>query len=175
MRLSLRKKIILSFLFVIIFGGLISLIIGWRLVKNTLITQAQAKVRHDLAAAWLVFNGKLNDIKDIVTMTSSRESLHQAVRVQNREALLRILGKVRQENGLDALTICDHQGKVILRSRNPEVAGNDQSTDEFVRRALKGQAVTSPQVIPREELLKEGSQLANQAYMEFITTAKPQS
>lgn len=172
LRPSLRIKIILSFLFVIIFGGLISLTIGWRLVKNTLITQAQAKVKHDLATAWLVFNGKLDDIKDIVSMTSSRESLHQAVQSKNTEAIKNILEKVRQEYKLDILTLCDNEGKVILRARNPEVSGDNQSSDEFIRRALKGEIVAFPQIISREELLKEGEQLAERAYMEFITTPK---
>jgi hypothetical protein len=40
-----RTKIILSFLIVIVFGGLLFLSFGSRLVKNTVISQAQAKVK----------------------------------------------------------------------------------------------------------------------------------
>ena len=76
---SLRKKIILSFLFVIIIGGLLSLYFGSRLIKNTLISQAQTKVKHDLAAAWMVFDDKLYDIEVIVSLTANRESLHELI------------------------------------------------------------------------------------------------
>ncbi|MFQ6109488.1 MAG: hypothetical protein ACE5L7_08055 [Candidatus Aminicenantales bacterium] len=82
---SLRTKIILSFLVVIILGGLLSLIFGFRLVKNTIISHAQAKVRHDLASAWMVFDEKLNDIKDIVSLTAAREGLHEAIRNHQKD------------------------------------------------------------------------------------------
>ncbi|OQX52442.1 MAG: hypothetical protein B5M54_08980, partial [Candidatus Aminicenantes bacterium 4484_214] len=104
-QLSLRTKLILSFLVVIIFGGLISLIIGWRIVKNTLISQAQLKVKHDLSAAWMVFNERLNDIKDIIALTSARESLHQALQEKRQDILLKYLQRVRQGYALDFLNL----------------------------------------------------------------------
>ena len=84
---SLRTKIILSFLIVIIIGGLLSLSFGSRLIKNTLIDQAQAKVKHDLAAAWMVFNEKLNDIKEIVRLTAERESIKEAAKNNNKDQI----------------------------------------------------------------------------------------
>ena len=91
-RLSLRTKIILSFLIVIIIGGVISVSMGWRLVKNTIISQAQAKVKHDLAAAWMVFNENLSDIKEIVRLTAARESLQEVIE-NNDEAISRCFWK----------------------------------------------------------------------------------
>lgn len=169
---SLRTKIILSFLVVIIIGGLLSLSFGSRLVKNTIISQAQAKVRHDLASAWMVFHERLNDIKEIVDLTAARESLHEAIRNNQKDLLLKYLGRVRKEYGLDILTMTDDQGIVIVRTRNPEVIGDDQSQDEIVRQAIRQGSVASPQIVSREELLKEGKDLADQAYMEFIPTPK---
>ncbi|MFQ6109487.1 MAG: cache domain-containing protein, partial [Candidatus Aminicenantales bacterium] len=61
---------------------------------------------------------------------------------------------------------------MILRTRNPGVVGDDQSQDEIVRWALRRGVLAHPQIIPREELLKEGEDLAEQAYMEFIPTPK---
>ena len=170
--LSLRTKLITSFIVVILFGGLVTLFFGWRLVKDTLILQAQTKVQHDLAAAWMVFNEKLTDIKDIVSLTAERESLHDALRNNQTSILLRRLNRVREENGLDILTLVDRKGKVIIRTRNPELVGDDQSNDEIVKRALERDVLAYPQVVPREELIKEGKDLADQAYMEFIETPK---
>ncbi|MGB2845004.1 MAG: hypothetical protein WBC02_09140, partial [Candidatus Aminicenantaceae bacterium] len=82
---SLRTKIILSFLIVIIIGGLLSLSVGWRLVKGTIIKQAQAKVTHDLASAWMVFNEKVSDTKEIVNLTAAREGLQDAIKSSNKD------------------------------------------------------------------------------------------
>ncbi|TET75382.1 MAG: HAMP domain-containing protein [Candidatus Aminicenantes bacterium] len=169
---SLRTKIILSFLIIIIIGGLISLSLGFRLIKNTLISQAQVKVNHDLASAWMVFNEKLNDIKDIVSLTAARESVQEALRKGKQDILLKYLSRVREEYGLDILTLTDSNGKVIVRTRNPEVVGDNQSQDEIVKRSLKGDILAYPQIISQEELLKEGQDLAEQAYIEFIPTPK---
>jgi two-component system NtrC family sensor kinase len=170
--LSLRTKLILSFLIVIIIGGLLSLSFGSRLVKNTVISQAQAKVKHDLASAWMVFNEKLNDIKEIVSLTSAREGLQEDIKSNRQGVLLKKLSRVREEHGLDILTLTDHNGKVIIRTRNPKIVGDDQSQDEIIKWALKEGVTAKSQIVPREELLKEGKDLADQAYMEFIPTPK---
>lgn len=171
-RLSLRKKFILSFIIVIVIGGLVTLTVGWRLTKETIISQAQAKVKHDLASAWMVFNEKINDIKDIVSLTAARESLHEAIKTSNYEILLRYLGRVRNDYGLDILTLTDNKGKVIVRTRNPESTGDSQTEDEIVRWALQRGVLAHPQIVPRKELLKEGWDLAEQAYIDLIPTPK---
>src|SRR4030043_999955 len=159
-QLSLRTKLILSFLIVIVIGGIMSLILGSRLIKSTLISQAQAKVNHDLASAWMVFNEKLNDIRDIVGLTAARESLQEAIRNQRTEILLRYLNRVRAQYGLDILTLTDSRGRVIVRTRNPELVGDDQSEDELIRRALQPNVLACPHIVPPEQLPRGGLDLA---------------
>ena len=170
--LSLRTKLILSFLVVIIIGGVLSLSFGSRLVKDTIIQEAQVKVKHDLSAAWMVYNEKLNNIKEIVSLTASREGLHDAIKANDKSYILRNLRRVREEEGLDILNLTDRNGKVVFRTRNPEVVGDDQSQDDIIREALKNGDFAYTQIVPREELLKEGKDLADKAYMEFIPTPK---
>jgi len=170
--LSLRTKLILSFLFVIVIGGVLSLSFGSRLIKDTLIHEAQVKVKHDLSSAWMVFDEKLSDIKEIVRMTAARESLQDAIKTNDKSFISRNLRRVREEGGLDILNLTDRNGKVIIRTRNPDIVGDDQSQDEIVREALKNGEMAYPQIVPREELLKEGQDLADQAYMEFVPTPK---
>lgn len=169
---SLRTKLILSFLIVIVIGGIISLVLGWRLIKNTLISQAQAEVNHNLASARMVFNEKLNDIRDIVSLTAARESLHEAITMNDRGLILRRLDRVRTTYGLDILTLTDSQGRVIVRSRNPEITGDDQSQDEIVRGAPQQGVLAYPEIVPRSELLKESEALADKASIEFIPTPR---
>jgi two-component system, NtrC family, sensor kinase len=171
-RFSLRTKLILSFLGVIVLGGILSLVVGSRLIRDTLLSQAQAKVRHDLSSAWMVFHEKLGEIRDVVRLTASRESLREAVRTGRKDILLKYLGRVRTENALDTLTLVDRGGRVLLRTRSPETAGDDLSGDELIRQALDRKVVAGPRIIPREELLKEDPALADQALIEFIATPR---
>jgi hypothetical protein len=130
---SLRTKLILSFLIVIIIGGLITLSLGQKLIKNTLVGQAQKKVNYDLASAWIVFNERLNDIKALVSLTAAREGLQESVVKGEQDLILRRLDRVRVAYGLDILTLTDPQGRVTVRTRNPEMIGDDQSPDDLAR------------------------------------------
>lgn len=170
--LSLRTKLVLSFLGVIVIGAILTMIFGSRLVKNTIINEAQEKVKYDLSSAWMVFNEKLNHIRDIVNFTAERESIQDAIARKEEDILLRYLNRVRTQRELDILTLTDSTGKVIVRTRNPEIEGDDQSQDEIIRKALDGGDFAYPQIVSREELLKEGKELADRAYMEFVPTPK---
>ena len=169
---SLRTKIILSFLGVIIVGGVLAMYFGSRLVKRTIISQAQAKVDHDLAAAWMVFNEKLNDIKDIMSFTAASETLREELKVNDRDHLCKYLCTIQKENRLDILTLTDSKGRVLIRTRNLEVYGDSQSEDEIVSKALQGGTYSFPQIVTRSELLKEDPELAERAYIEFVETPK---
>jgi len=172
LKFPLRAKFTITFLFVICFGGVITLFFGTRIEHNTIFSLAQAKVRHDLASARMVYNEKLFDIRDIVRLNSVRESIQNALKNKQRESLLKHLEPVRTEFKLDFLTMTDAEGKVFLRTSNPEIWGDAQSDDPLVKNALFGRTAAATQIINREELLKEGNGLAEKAYIEFIPTPK---
>jgi len=172
LNLPLRVKFILSFLFVISLGGILTLTLGTRLEHNTILSLDQAKVRHDLASAWMVYNEKLNDIRDIILLNSHRESLQKAIKQKQKRILFKYLKRVREEFNLDILTLTDAQGKVLLRTTQSEILGDDQSNDPLVKRALKRELAAGTQIIPRQELLKEGKELAQHAYLKIVPTPK---
>lgn len=170
--LPLRFKLTLSFLAVISFGGIVTLFMGTRLEHRTIFDLAQAKVRHDLASAWMVYNERMNDIRDIVRLNSSRESIQQALVHGQKDILQKDLEFVRKDFQLDILTLTDAQGKVVFRARQPEFGGDDQSQDSLVGRALKKEVVVGTQIISHAELLKEGADLAEKSYLAFVPTEK---
>ncbi len=172
LRASLRRKLLLSSLATLSAGGVLTLVVGSRLIRGALISQAQAKVQHDLSSAWMVFNEKLNDIQDIVRLTAARESLSDLFRIRQIDILIKYLSRVRTENGLDVLTLLDAHGRVVLRTSSSENAGDDLSEDGIVRRALDGQIVAAAQIVTAEELLKDGAWLAAQASMDVIPTPR---
>ena len=170
LNLPLRIKLILSFSAVILFGGLLTLTLGTRLEHRTIFDLAQAKVRHDLASAGMVYNEKLSHLKDIVRLNSTRESLQQALVRNDRNLLRRYLDRVRIDFELDILTLTDADGRVAYRSMHPDIWGDDQSGNPLVREALNGDVVSGTQIFSRQELLKESRLLAEQAYLPFIPT-----
>jgi len=170
--LSLRTKLILSFLGVIVLGAILTMIFGSRLVKNAIIDEAQEKVKFDLSSAWMVFNEKLSDVKDIVSLNATREGVQDDLKHGELDILLDKLSRMRKKYRLDILTLTDPRGRVIVRSKNPEIKGDNQSQDEIIKKALDGGDFASPQIVTREELLKEGRELADRAYMEFVPTPR---
>jgi two-component system NtrC family sensor kinase len=165
-------KFILSSLVVISFGGLISLFFGTRLEHRTIFSLAQAKVKHDLASAWMVYNEKLNDIRDIVFLNAGRDAVQNSLLSGDRETLLRLLGRVQKDFGLDVLTATDPQGTVIVRVSNPGMYGDNQGGDALIRRALRGTVVTATEIVSRADLVKDGRDFAERAYLQFIPTPK---
>ena len=169
--LPIRRKMILSFLAVISFGGIITLLIGMRIEHRTIFSLAQAKVRHDLASAWMVYNEKLISIRDIIHLSTDREFILDTLQTGNTADRAKKLDDIRREFDLDILTVTDARGRVVLRARRPDVSGDDQSGDPLVRRALLKETAAATQIVSRAELLKEGPDLADRAYFTFIPTA----
>jgi two-component system NtrC family sensor kinase len=169
---SLRSKLTFSFLLVVLAGGTASSIIGVHMVGNTIIAEAQKKVQRDLMSGWMIYQEKLTRIQDILHLSAKRDLIIPALSGRNAEVLQRELEKVRTEYGLDVLTIVDRKGFVLARSRSPYRAGDYQGNDELVRRALKKEMVASTEIVPQQELAKEGEELVRQAYMEFVPTPK---
>jgi len=178
MRITLRSKFTFSFLVVIAICGIVSTWIGVRLIGDGIIQQAQDKVRVDLNTAREIYQGNLEKVKDAVRLTANRFFIKEGFFTADMELLKTELKKVRERESLDILTITDQNGQVLFRSRNPTVFGDIQSEDQLVSRALfNNKVAASTQIIPKEELLKEGEDLARRAHIVFIPTsrAKPRT
>ena len=155
MSLTLRNKLNVSFLVVIAICGIFATIVGVRLIGDGIIRQAQDKVRVDLNSAREIYQERLNNLKDIVRLTATRLFLKQSLMDLNRVTMETELKKVLEEENLDILTVTDVIGRVICRTRNPEVFGDDQSNSEIVRRVLSEKTTeVATEIISRDNLLK---------------------
>jgi len=169
---TLRSKLVFSFLLVVLVGGTGSMIVGIRMVGNTIIDEAHKKVQHDLDSAWIIYQEKLNRIQDVLNLTAKRDLIIRAVMGNQVELLKRELERVRIAYGLDVLTVVDRKGIVLTRTRSPYCSLDHKGNDELVRRALGKEIVSSTEIIPQDQLVQEGLDLARQAYMEFVPTPK---
>jgi len=169
--LPLRRKLILSFLAIILFGGALLLVIGTRIEHRTIISLAEAKVRHDLASAWTVYEERGHSLRDTVRLTASMAYLRAALRGEDLAAASGKLDAIRRDFGLDILNLADGAGRIVIRSRGADAAvGDDVSGDPFVARALRSELAAGTRIVGREELLREGTELAERAQFEFVPT-----
>ncbi len=169
--LSLRTKLAFSFIFVVITVGLASSLVGIRMLANEVIKGGELKVKIDLNSAWMVYQERLKDIESVIRFTSERFFMREGMTASDLSGLRRELERVRIENNLDIFTLTDGSGKVLLRSREPYVSGDDQSNDEIVAIALREKRMVSgTEILSQEELAKEGPELVDKAFMAFIPT-----
>jgi len=170
-RVPIATKLILSFLLIIVIISLVFIVVGVQLISNRIVSEAQEKVRHDLNAAREIYLSKLFHINDVVRLTANRFFIEDAILSGNLEAakfeLLRIINKEE----LDVLTITDASGRVLLRTSNLSLSGDDQSDDDLVKVVLDSQRpVASTSVVSADDIRKESPLLAELAYFKFIDT-----
>jgi two-component system NtrC family sensor kinase len=173
MKASLKTKLVTSFLAVILICGLVATVVGTRLIGTGVIRQAQDKVRNDLNSAREIYRHESEDLKDKVRLTALRFFIKDALLKNDVNTLTEELGSIRKAESFDILTLTDNKGRVLVRSRNPSVCGDSQAGDDLISYVLSsGQAVAATAIVEAEELRKEGEDLAEQACIEFIPTAK---
>ncbi|MCK4307689.1 cache domain-containing protein [candidate division WOR-3 bacterium] len=176
MKTSLRTKSIFCFLIVIITTGLVATWVGVHLIGNSIVREEQRKVEMDLNSAREIYQRKIDDVRNLIRITTKRYFIKDALQSKNIKELKEKLSSIRVEEKLDILTLTDNKGKVLVRTRNPQVVGDSQADDELVSKVLTEQkVVASTQVITRKELLKEGEDLAKQSHIKFIPTPKAKS
>ena len=177
MNLSLRIRLIGAFLVVIVTAGAITTVVGVHMVTRTIDDLGLNEARHDLSAARAIYQSELNSVLDSVRHTARRFFVRDALAgVGNIDSAAAELSRVRQREGLDILTVTDSRGTVFVRTRNPSVKGDTQAADVLIQKAMAGRtAVAATQIVPREELLNEGQDLADRARTVFVPTpmAKP--
>jgi two-component system NtrC family sensor kinase len=169
--LRLGAKLELSFLLIIIVISLILSLVGTWLIGDRFVEQAQEKVGTDLNSAREIYQNNLLRISDAIRFVSDRDFVRAPVAASDRDRLLRRLTLICRQEHLDALTLTDARGVVILRTTNPGVYGDDQSNQQLVRAVLeKHEPVAGTVLIPHDELALTSPELARRATIELVPT-----
>lgn len=172
-KVPIAAKLGLSFLFVILLTSVTFSIVGVRVIGSRVVAEAQAKVETDLNSAREIYLNKLASVNDVVRFAADRYLLLRTLLSGDTHQAIEALRRIREREKLDVLTVTDKDGRVLLRTSNPEVVGDDQSQDPLVRAALQRRApVAATCLVPAEQLRKENPALAEQAYFKFIPTPK---
>jgi two-component system NtrC family sensor kinase len=169
---SSRKRIALIFVLTSLCTGVIIGFIVNSVITNRVIYETQERVKEALNTARWVYTSKLNDIDRTIHLTSIRYILRGALKKEKALLIKDDMTRLMTDEGLDFLTLVDRKGTVLLRFHNPGISGDSLAEDPFVKDALHHKAISGTQVLPRDELLKEGKTLANKAVFFLIPTPK---
>ncbi len=173
MRLRLGAKLELSFLLIIIVISVLLSVIGTWLIGDRFVEQAQEKVRTDLNSAREIYQNTVVRIADAVRFASDRDFVRDPASAGGRARLLQRLEEIRRSEHLDQLTLTDAAGRVVLRTENPGLFGDDQSREQLVAEVLRThQAVAGTVLVPHEELMGTSPALAERAIIRVIPTEK---
>lgn len=172
-RVSISTKLILSFLGIIAIGSAVFIIVGVQLIGDRIVAEAQEKVRHDLNTAREMYESRLEQTHDVIRFTAERFFLRDALISGDFENVASELMKIRRTEGLDILTVTDRDGRVLQRSDNPVLAGDDQSTDPLVREVLaRREPIAASAIVSAAELQKESQGLAERACCDVVDTPR---
>ncbi|MEW5722367.1 MAG: cache domain-containing protein [Thermodesulfobacteriota bacterium] len=175
MRISLRNRILVYFVLVILGLAVAGTVLGVFFINRTTVAEEQRRVGVDLRSAWSVIQGRFNELSILVDVLGTGKRVAGAYAgtetLSNRAAL----EAVRRQFGLDFLTLTDQYGRVILRTREPYPSGDDLSNDPIVRAALAGETQAGFQVFSSRRLEAEGDDLEERAFMVFQPTPRAKS
>jgi two-component system NtrC family sensor kinase len=170
MNLSLRSRLLLSFVGVAVVVGLVCSLVALQLARRSL-PQAEDALALDLNAARESYRLYLSDLNDSVVRIAQQHFLRDGVMNRKLSNLAGPLQAVRQSERLDLLIVTDLHGNVLLRARNPRETHGAETLARLVSRAVQERkAIASTLVFPGSLLAMESPELAERAHIVAIKT-----
>ena len=172
-RSSIKARLTKSFTVAILIPSLVTVIAGVLMIRGQVFDQAQDRIAADLESAKEIYHNHIERLKDSLRIHATRMIVYGALEKKDASGLVAEMDRIRDAERLDILTLTDANGKVFYRTCNPLIVGDDQSPDGFVRHVLQNKTpVSSTDIVPAGELLKESQRLAGQASMDITYTPK---
>ncbi len=143
MSYKLNRKILLSFLFIIIIPGFVSFWVSSMVVRQSL----DKEIKSRLTEAASVYFKELETIEqkciDIVSVYSGKSSIVDQILNQQYTNLENDMIDFYKMNLIDIIEIEDHEGKVLFRGHNPDLAGDLKSDQRIIISGLEGRITLS--------------------------------
>lgn len=170
--LSLKTRLITSYLVILGIGGLATSLVGSWIVSSTIMTQALRSVDNALATARTVYDQQLLTLKNAVQLGASGTTISQHLSSADRAFLSAYLDLIRKDVGFDFLSLTDRSGRVVLRVPQPGVAGDEVSAISVVKAALSGKVAASTEILSAPLLGNEDPVLRDRARISLVSTPK---
>jgi len=171
-RLSLKSKLIASYLVILGLGGLATSLVGSWIVSNTIMRQAQRTAQHNLATARAVFDQQLETHRQTVALAAKGSSIRHLLQSGWLDTLSALLDDIRRDAGFDFLNLTDARGRVIVRALAQDRTGDSVTAIRVVDAALAGQPAAAVEILSAVQLALESPPLAHQAEVRVLPTPR---
>ena len=164
--ISLRAKITLSFVLIVICGTAISTFLGSKIVTRAMLNEAVKQIRHGLNAADMVYKTRLETVRQSVSGAAETEQLAIALRAEEKDQLPAVLTHMRENNRLHFLAFVEAGSGWVARASRTAVEPPDSlpvAVRDFVSSASSGRIAAGTELFSREALRQEDSALAERA------------
>lgn len=169
---SIKTRLTITFSFVIFVSVCLFSILGTVMIGNTIVRQAQDKVRLDLNTAHEIYLAESENIKNIIRLSSQRLSIINNLKTKNRDNLYTVLKGIKEDESFDICTVTDEKGYVVVRALNYDNYG-DQPKDDVLHWVLNNKKpVVATSIVSEAELRKESGELAELARIKLLPTPK---
>src|ERR1019366_1163986 len=162
-RLSLKARLIWSYLVVLGAAGLVTSFVGSWIVSTTIMMQARRAVNHDFAAAKTAYEQQLQALRLSVQVAASGTTIQHYLQTGDQAALYAYLRGIHRDTGFDFLSLTDAGGRVVLRVPGPDGSGGDASAIAVVKAALAGQVAAATEGLSPAPLAGENPSLPARA------------
>jgi two-component system, NtrC family, sensor kinase len=176
--ISLRTKMTISFVLIVICGTTISTLLGSKIITAAMLNEALNQIRHGLTVADMVYASRLETVRKSIVGAAETEHLAAVLAPGKRESLAQALAQIRDKNQLQFLAFIDAgDGKIVRASQlisDPPDSGPPPIPD-FMEQAKAGKVMAATELLSREALLREGRSLAERAQIAIIRDNTPSS
>jgi two-component system, NtrC family, sensor kinase len=178
--ISLRTKIFISFMLIVICGTSISTFLGSEIITKAMLNEARKQIHHGLQVAGMVYADHVDTVRKSIADAAGSERLSEALSKGNRESLPQVLNRFRTENGLHFLSFEDAKSRRIIRASKEKGEPPDTNTvllPDFLNTALANKKIMAgTEVFSHEMLLQENRALAERAIIKVIpeSTKRPE-
>jgi two-component system, NtrC family, sensor kinase len=168
--ISLRTKITISFVLIVICGTAISTFLGSKIITRAMLNEALKQIRHGLQAADMVYGNRLETVRKSIASAAETEQLAIALRSNQIENVPQVLARIRDNNGLHFLTFIESGNRGMTRASRMQIEQADEvpaPMADYIKEAEAGKVTAGTELFSREALLREDTALAGKAQIKI--------
>jgi two-component system NtrC family sensor kinase len=169
---SIRFKLIASLIAVSLLIGLISILVGGNLLYQSVLDEANNRIRQDLNVARVIYDERADSVRLALEIIASVPEFGKAVLFEEQMAVSGVLGELSARLELDFVGMTDAQGRVINRF-GATGSGKMPISDAnpLVCRVLQDRkTVAGTMVLDHDQLLAENPLLVAQSHIKPAAT-----
>jgi len=163
---KIKTRLVASFLAVIIVVGVGSILIGRKIIEDSIVAQAQDQVKKHLDTASYIYNQDVALITTSLKHVATSKRMARAIQSRNISYISNVAEYLKQHFGFDLIHVTDATGRILTGS-----AGIPLNELSCLRHVLEnGEICYGSEIIPRNILLTGGKELADNSIVEVIST-----